>query len=84
MVKKTQPMRIDKHPSISARIHRMDEAKRPKRASFIRGRPNALPSNTRGGSRVREFRSLGSVRGVRGNAHPYRSKPGSWGTNPAS
>ena len=23
---------------------------------------------------MREFRSLGSVRGVRGNAHPYRSK----------
>ena len=32
----------------------------------------ALPLTTRGGSRVRELRPLGSVRGVPGNRHPYR------------
>jgi RNA-directed DNA polymerase len=33
---------------------------------------NALPSCTQGGSRVRELRLLGSVRGVRREAYPYR------------
>jgi hypothetical protein len=42
------------------------------RASFIRGPAFASPSNTRGGSPVRESRPPGSVRGVRSNAHPYR------------
>ena len=41
---------------------------------LILGRPNALTSNTQGGSRVREWRLLGSVRGVRSNAHPYRKQ----------
>src|SRR5215475_159778 len=30
------------------------------------------PSHTQGGSRVREFRSHGSVRGAAGNSRPYR------------
>ena len=30
------------------------------------------PSLTQGGSRMRESRTYGSVRGVRGNSHPYR------------
>jgi hypothetical protein len=42
------------------------------RASFIRGPAFVSPSNTRGGSPVRESRPPGSVRGVRSNAHPYR------------
>ena len=33
---------------------------------------NASPSNTQGGSRMREIRPYGSVRGARGNARPYR------------
>jgi hypothetical protein len=33
---------------------------------------NALPSHTQGGSRVREFRSHGSVRGALSNERPYR------------
>jgi RNA-directed DNA polymerase len=36
----------------------------PPRASFILGLKHASPSNTQGGSPVRELRSLGSVRGV--------------------
>jgi hypothetical protein len=40
--------------------------------SFILGPPSALPLTTRGGSRVRKLRPLGSVRGVPGNRHPYR------------
>ena len=45
----------------------------PNRASFTLGRSNALPSDTRGGSRMRECRTYGSVRGVRSNAHSYRN-----------
>src|SRR5258708_17294828 len=42
--------------------------------SFILGRANALPSNTQGGSPVRESRSPGSVRGVLSNGHSYRDR----------
>jgi hypothetical protein len=34
-----------------------------------------LPSNTQGGSPVRESRSPGSVRGVLSNGHSYRDRP---------
>lgn len=44
--------------------------------SFILGRANASPSNTQGGSPVRESRPLGSVRGVLSNGHPYRDSCG--------
>ena len=44
------------------------------RRSFIRGRSSDLPSNTRGGSRMRELRSCGSVRGAAGNGRPYRER----------
>jgi hypothetical protein len=40
--------------------------------SFIPGRVNASPSDTQGGSPVRESRPPGSVRGVLSNGHPYR------------
>src|SRR3974377_648671 len=40
--------------------------------SSILGRANASPSNTQGGSPVRESRPLGSVRGVLRNGHPSR------------
>ena len=33
---------------------------------------NASASNTQGGSRMRECRTYGSVRGARSNARPYR------------
>ena len=36
----------------------------------------ALPSNTRGGSRVPEWGPLGSVRGALSNARPYRDLSG--------
>ena len=35
----------------------------------------ALPSNTQGGSRMRELGPYGSVRGARGNSRPYRDQP---------
>src|ERR1700720_4765004 len=38
----------------------------------IRKAQNALPSNTRGGSRMRESRAYGSVRGALSNERPYR------------
>src|SRR3954451_11648462 len=49
----------------------------PSPVSFIPGRVCGLPSNTQGRSRVRESRSLGSVRGDRGNSVPYRDRPSS-------
>ena len=42
---------------------------------FILGRANASPSNTRGGSPVRESRPPGSVRGASSNGCPYRDRP---------
>src|SRR4029434_192033 len=44
--------------------------------SFIPGRVNASPSDTQGGSPVRESRPPGSVRGVPSNGHPYRDRNG--------
>jgi hypothetical protein len=44
----------------------------PLPVSFIPGRANASPSNTQGGSPVREIRPPGSVRGVFSNWHSYR------------
>src|SRR6266851_3003435 len=38
---------------------------------------SALPLPIQGKSRMRQSRSYGSVRGVRGNSHPYRDIP-SW------
>jgi len=43
--------------------------------SFTLGRANASPSNTQGGSPVRESRTPGSVRGVLSNGHSYRDSP---------
>jgi hypothetical protein len=40
----------------------------------IHGRTSALPSNTRGRSRMPESGTSGSVRGVPGNGHPYRDR----------
>src|ERR1700730_8222834 len=44
--------------------------------SFIPGRANASPSNTQGGSPVRESRPPGSVRGAPSNGGPYRDIKG--------
>src|SRR5260370_16049104 len=44
----------------------------PNPASFILGQACALPSNTQGGSRMRESRTYGSVRGACSNGRPYR------------
>ena len=41
-----------------------------------RVRHAALPSNTRGRSRMPELGTYGSVRGVPGNGHPYRDHSG--------
>jgi len=49
----------------------------PSRASVSPGldrvRTAASPSNIQGGSRMRECRTSGSVRGVPSNGHPYRN-----------
>jgi hypothetical protein len=42
-------------------------------ASFTRDQTSASPSNIQAGSRMRECRTSGSVRGVLSNGHPYRN-----------
>ena len=42
------------------------------RKSCILGRKHASPSHTRGGSRMRESRPYGFVRGALSNERPYR------------
>src|SRR5271169_357355 len=42
--------------------------------SFTHGRTNASPSDTQGGSRMRESRTYGSVRGAPSNGRPYRDR----------
>src|SRR5215471_14818308 len=44
------------------------------RESSTRGQRGALPSDTRGGSRMPELGPYGSVRGARGNSRPYRDR----------
>src|ERR1019366_6023243 len=44
----------------------------PSRVSSTRGRACALPSDTQGGSRMRESRTYGFVRGAPRNGRPYR------------
>jgi hypothetical protein len=44
------------------------------RESFTRGQASALPLSTQGGSRMRESRSYGSVRGTVSNDRPYREQ----------
>jgi RNA-directed DNA polymerase len=46
----------------------------PRRGSFTSGPTPVSPSTTRGGSRMRESRTYGSVRGARSNARPYRDQ----------
>ncbi len=38
------------------------------------GHTSGSPSNTQGGSRMRESRTYGSVRGASGNGRPYRDQ----------
>src|SRR3954454_20084836 len=46
----------------------------PNPKSCTRGQLNGLPSNIQGGSRMRESRTYGSVRGALSNGRPYRDR----------
>jgi RNA-directed DNA polymerase len=46
----------------------------PSPESFTPGPASVSPSDTRGGSRMRESRTYGSVRGARRDARPYRDR----------
>jgi hypothetical protein len=46
----------------------------PNRLSSTHGQKNASPLRTQGGSRVRESRTHGSVRGALSNKRPYRDR----------
>jgi hypothetical protein len=46
---------------------------------LARIRQHIVAADTQGGNRMRESCTYGSVRGVRGNSHPYRDAPGKAG-----
>src|SRR3974390_3510783 len=52
--------------------HRTGRACHRRWNAYGRWEANALPSHTRGGSRMRESRTYGSVRGAPSNGRPYR------------
>jgi hypothetical protein len=73
--------------SLTRRSRKADRARRTtgsrtsccqSHASFTRGQTNASPLNIKGGSRMLECRTSGSVHGVPGNGHPYRNPAASW------
>ena len=70
--RRTLRRRSQKDGSTWARIEKLAHDFLPKPASFILGQASALPSNTQGGSRMRESRTYGSVRGACSNGRPYR------------
>src|SRR6266568_3683247 len=54
----------------------------PSQMSFTPGPGSASPSATRGGSRMRESRTYGSVRGALSNERPYRDRGHGLSTGP--
>jgi hypothetical protein len=56
------------------RINKLADQWLPKPRILTRGPTGASPSNIQGGSRMRECRTSGSVRGVPSNGHPYRNR----------
>jgi hypothetical protein len=71
---RTLRRRSQKRASTWERIGKVADDWLHNRASFTLGRAFALPSNTRGKSRMRETRSSGSVRGASGDGRPYRER----------
>ena len=69
---RTLRRRSQKHRMTWDRMRKLADDWLPARGFFILGQTNASPSPTQGGSRVREFRSRGSVRGAVRNDRPYR------------
>jgi hypothetical protein len=57
-------------------VKRAEKAERPRLSvsqMLARIRQHIVAVDTRGGNRMRESCTYGSVRGVRGNSHPYRA-----------
>jgi hypothetical protein len=61
--------RAQDRESVSQALERVRTAAQARAISRL---SNASPANIQGGSRMRECRSYGSVRGACGNARPYR------------
>ena len=56
-------------------VERRAEAKENANRRSAYGRPRGQPSNIRGGSRMQESRTYGSMRGAPSNGRPYRNRP---------
>jgi hypothetical protein len=56
------------------RMEKLVERCGPSPGHLTHGPLNASASNTQGGSRMREFRTYGSVRGALSNERPYRDR----------
>ena len=70
--KRTLRRRSQRDDTTWLRITKLADEWLPNRTSFIPGPTSVSPSLTRGGSRMRESRPCGSVRGALSNERPYR------------
>lgn len=71
--RRTLRRRGQKHRMTWEQIGKLADDRLPKPRILTPGRTNASPSNTQGGSRMRESRSYGFVRGALSNGRPYRN-----------
>ncbi len=71
--RRTLRRRGQKHRMTWARIGKLADDWLPKPRILHPCQTSASPSNTQGGSRMRESRTYGSVRGALSNARPYRN-----------
>ena len=71
---RTLRQRSQKDWTTRERIARLADDWLPRPRILTLGQMRALPSHTRGGSRMPELGPYGSVRGARGNSRPYRDR----------
>ena len=73
-----EPERVERRGGAEENTGQTSTRRTPSRASVSPGldrvRTAASPSNIQGGSRMRECRTSGSVRGVPSNGRPYRNR----------
>src|ERR1700704_3084448 len=73
---------VRKTARLGSRLRSWPKIGSQNRIPFIHGQEYASPSPTQGGSRMRESRTYGSVRGALSNERPYRDRlarnDGSW------
>src|SRR5467141_917791 len=65
---------VRKTARLGSRLRSWPKIGSQNRIPFIHGQEYASPSPTQGGSRMRESRTYGSVRGALSNERPYRDR----------